>query len=59
MTTPDTTARPKMSADMQARVGKKIGHLIRAGKTPSQAAGEAYSEGRDHKLTPGGAYKGD
>jgi hypothetical protein len=42
---------------MQKRVGAKIAHLVREGKTSKQAAGEAYGMARAHRLGPGGQYK--
>ena len=41
----------------QDRVGAKIGHLVKEGKTPKQAAGEAYAMERAGRLGPGGQYK--
>jgi len=51
-TVPDT-----MSKKDKKVVGKKIGHLIREGKSPKQAAGAAYGMERAGKLTKEGKYK--
>lgn len=49
--------RTKLGREAQERVSAKIAHLVKAeGKTPKQAAGEAYAEERAGRLRKGGKY---
>jgi len=43
---PTRTVPDTMSKKDKEAVGKKIGHLIREGKSPKQAAGAAYGMAR-------------
>jgi hypothetical protein len=46
-----------MSKKKKDRVSKKIGILVREGKDPKAAAGEAYGMEREGRLTPSGGYR--
>lgn len=46
-----------VSKPAQARVSKKIGVLVKEGKSQKQAAGEAYGMERAGRLTKSGDYK--
>ena len=54
---PTRTVPDTMSKKDKEAVCKKIGHLIREGKPPKQAAGAAYGMKRAGKLTKEGKYK--
>ena len=54
---PTRTVSATMSKKDKESVGKKIGHLIREGKSPKQAAGAAYGMKRAGKLTNEGKYQ--
>ena len=52
-------ARKRVSKKKRAkneRISSKIEVLEREGKTPEQAAGEAYGMEREHRLRKGGKY---
>jgi hypothetical protein len=47
----------QVTRNSPARVGKKIGHLIREGKPKDQAVAMALNMEREHRLTESGGYQ--
>lgn len=46
-----------MNKKKRSAVSIKIAKLVKEGKTPKQAAGEAYGMQKEHRLTKSGGYR--